>query len=680
MKPGRNDPCFCGSGKKYKKCCDGRVEAHAETATRNNPVRGDMPTSVEIDLLIALFNAGRYAQLESSSRLLIEQYPDSGFAWKALGISLQAQGKDAVPASRKATEFLPDDAEAHNNLGNALLTLGQVEGAVASYRRTLAIKPDLAEAHYNLGNSLRALGQDDNAVASYRRALEIKPDYLQAHNNLGNALRDLEQVDNAVASYRRALEIQPDYVQAHNNLGNALRDLGQGDNAVASYRRALEIKPDYADAHTNLLFSLSENTADAVTLFAEHCRYAEQFEAPHRANWSRHANSLDPERPLRIGFVSGDLRDHAVAYFIEPALVYLSSRPELTLHAYYNHNIDDSTTRRLREYFAQWSPISYLSDAALAEKIRADNIDILIDLSGHTAGNRLLTFARKPAPVQASWMGYPGTTGLQGMDYYLTDRVFLPQAQFASQFTEEFVYLPAYASFLPAKDAPAVNALPALSNGHVTFGSFNRRSKINPSVIALWSQLLRALPDSRMLLAAMPEGGKYDTLIDRFAQEGIARERLSFHANCGMDAYLELHHQVDICLDTFPYNGGTMTLHALWMGVPTLTLVGSTAAGRAGASILDHAGLETFVANDAAEFVRKGMSWGGNLAALSDIRTGLRVRFAQSAMGQPELVAEAMQRALRIMWQRWCAGLPAASFEVTPQDSGYKYRPLEGAM
>jgi protein O-GlcNAc transferase len=330
----------------------------------------------------------------------------------------------------------------------------------------------------------------------------------------------------------------------------------------------------------------------------------------------------------------------------------------LSLHAYSNHAIEDAVTQRIKGHFAYWHSIVSLSDEALAEKIRADSIDILIDLSGHTAGNRLLAFARKPGPVQVSWIGYPGTTGLQAVDYFLTDRFCLPPGQFDDQFTEKIVYLPACTPFMPSNEAPLVNALPALNNGFVTFGSFNRLSKLSPSVIALWSQLLRALPDSRIVLGAVPQDG-YDALIDSFAQEGIVRERLSFHPKCG------LHHQVDICLDTFPYNGGTTIWHALWMGVPTLTLAGNTVAGRSGAAILGNSGLEVFIAHDPADFVQKGLLWSVNLAALSDIRTELRERFTQSAVGQPALIAAGLERALRSMWQRWCDGLPPAVLDVS---------------
>jgi len=627
MKPGRNDPCPCGSGKKYKKCCMEKIDAAAPKPF----VKGAAPTMAECNQLVVLFNAGHIAELESQVRLLLERYPDSGFAWKTLGVALQLQGKDSLLALQKATEHLPNDAEAHSNMGNTLLDMGRL----------------------------------DEAEASYRRALKIKPDFAEAHSNLGNILKELGRLDEAVTSYQRALRIKPDIAMAHYNLGNALQDLGQLDEAVASYRRALKINPDYVEAYHNLLFCLSHSEGvKAQTLFAEHVRFGEQFEPSLRANWPRHTNLRNPERPLRIGFVSGDLRDHSVAYFIEPVLAYLSKYPQLSLYAYSNNASEDAVTKRLQEYFGYWHPVSGMADEALAEKICADSIDILIDLSGHTAKNRLLVFARKPAPVQASWMGYLGTTGLRSMDYYLADHFFLPDEKFRALFTEKIVYLPAIAPFMPSEESPQVNALPALRNGHVTFGSFNRLSKLNPSVIALWSQLLRALPESRMVLGAIPEDG-YNTLIHLFAQEGIVRERLSFQPKCGTAAYLALHHQIDICLDTFPYSGGTVTNHALWMGVPTLTMPGNASPSRVGATYLSYVGLEGFIAQDAEDFVKKGLNWAQDIEALARIRMELRGRFEQSALSQPALIAESLERVLRIMWQRWCEHLPPIDLDVS---------------
>ncbi|MBI4809585.1 MAG: tetratricopeptide repeat protein [Nitrosomonadales bacterium] len=620
------------------------------------------------NLAALLLDLGRLEEAEASWRNALRFDAGNVEALSNLGNLLQKMGRlgEAETIHRRVLEMGAHLGEAHYYLANALMGLGKLEEAEACYRQALQIKPDLAEAYGNLGTLLHDLGRLDEAEACYRQALQAKPDYAEAYSNLGSTLSALGYQDRAEASYRQALQIKPDIAEAHSNLGSLLHDLGRLDEAEASLRRALVIKPDFSKAYSNLLFCLNQNAnVDAKTLFAEHCRFGERFEAPFIVQRPRHRNSRDASRRLEIGFVSGDLRDHAVAYFIELVIEHLSGFSQLSLHAYSTHNINDSVTQRLRGYFAHWHSVAALPDAALAEKIRADGIDILIDFSGHSAKNRLPVFARKPAPVQATWMGYPGTTGMQAMDYYFSDCFALPPGQFDDQFTEKIVRLPASAPFLPSRNAPPVNDLPALNNGYVTFGSFNRMSKLSPAVVALWAQLLRALPDSRMVLGGMPEDGKYEMLIDCFTREGIARERLDFHKRSGMGAYLDLHHQVDICLDTFPYNGGTTTLHAFWMGVPTVTLAGDTAAGRTGATVLGHVGLESFIARDAADFVRKASSWAGNLAALSNIRAGLRDRFSESAIGRPEIIAEGLARALRIMWQRWCADEPPISFEVT---------------
>ena len=681
----------------------GRLDEAAASYRNALEIEPDF-VEARVNLGNTLNELGRPDEAEACYRQAIQIRPDSALAHHNLGISLHDRGRpdEAEASFRRALELNPDYADAHNNLGIVLMGLGRLNEAEASFRRALMSNPDFTPAHSNLGVVQKDLGRLDEAIASCRRALEIDPEYAEAHNNLGTMLMSLGRSEEAEASYRRAIQADPEYAKAHINLsgvqknlgrldeamascrraleinpeyaegllaqGNVLQDLWRLDGAVESYRRALQIKPDFAAARSNLLFCLShDETVDAQELFAEHCRFGEQFEAGQRANWPQHSNSRDPERGLQIGFVSADLYNHSLAFFIEPVLAHLAAFPQLSLHAFYNHAIEDLVTQRLRKHLTHWHAIAGLTDELLAQEIRNAGIDILIDLSGHTAGNRLLTFARKPAPILASWMGYPGTSGMQAMDYYLADRFFLPNERFGEQFTEALVHLPASAPFLPFDGAPAVNVLPALSNGHVTFGSFNRASRISRSIVALWSQLLRALPSSRLLLAGMPAAEKEDTLIEWFAQEGIERDRLSFHVRSDMDRYLGFHHQVDVCLDTFPYNGGTTTLHALWMGVPTLTLAGNTPASRSGACVFGHVGLEAFVAHDAEDFVHKGLFWAGDLAALQDIRAGLRERFASSAMAQPALIAVGLQRALQIMWQRWCKSLPPEPFEVAGQ-------------
>jgi predicted O-linked N-acetylglucosamine transferase (SPINDLY family) len=728
-KPSRNDPCPCGSGKKYKHCCLIRV--------KNSPSGQSSESTLLANILqnaLEHHQSGRLSQAEALYRKILQIEPNHPDALHLLGmiayqvgnsevaaeligkaisvyptapmynnIGLVYQAQDkldlAVTHFRNALSLKPDYAEAFCNMGNALKELrnygeafdcytqalllkpvyaeahnnlatvlhsqGNLAKAVEHFLKALSINPDFAEAHSNLGIALRDQGNLGDAVKHFYKALAIKPDFFEAYNHMGSALHFQGNLDEATQFYRKAISINPNFAEAHNDLGTALQAQGKLDAAIECYRKAISIKPDYADAYNNLLFCLSHMEGiSAQTLFTEHIHFGDHFEAPLVASWKQHSHSQDPERCLQIGFVSGDFLNHPIAQFIEPVLAHLTGSSKLSLHAYVNHVIDDSTSKRLRGYFANWHPISALDDSTLAQKIRDDRIDILIDLSGHTAKNRLLTFARKPAPLQASWMGYPGTTGLRAMDYYFTDRFSLPAGLCDDQFTEKIVRLPANAPFLPCKDAPPVNTLPALTNGYVTFGSFNRLSKLSQSVVALWSQLLRALPDSKMVLGGMPEDGKYQLLIEWFALEGIARERLSFLGRCGMNIYLNLHQQVDICLDTFPYNGGTTTCHALRMGIPTLTLAGDTLPGRVGAAVLSHVGLEDFVALDKSDFVQKGLFWTGKLDELANLRFQLRERFRLSALGRPEVIAAGVERALRIMWQRWCAGLATESFEV----------------
>lgn len=644
-----------------------------------SPLRKALPAPREIEKLVGRYKQRRFTEAEALARSLTLRFPWHGFGWKMLGVLIQVQRgpQDALLPMQTATEVWPDDAEAHVNLGIVLKALGRLTEAEASFQRVLEIAPTNAEAHNNLGIICKGRGRLIDAEDHYRRALKTKPVFVEAHSNLGNVLKALGRMAEAEASYRRALEIAPEFPEVHSNLGTVLDEQGRAMEAEASFRRALQAAPDDAVLHSNLLFRLSlSETESTASLFAEHCRFGEKFEAPLRALWREHSNSRDPERCLQIGFVSGDFYNHAMASFIEPVLEHMVGHERLSLHAYSNNLTEDEVSLRLRGLVRYWHEVAHLSDAALAEKVRADGIDILIDLSGHTDKHRLLSLARKPAPVQVSWMGYPGTTGLSGMDYYLTDRFLLPPGQFDQQFTEKLAYLPANAPFLPSVDAPPVNELPALRNGYVTFGSFNRPNKISRAVIAMWAQLLHALPTSRMVLGAMPQDGQYDTLIGWFADEGIARQRLSFHSRTGMPGYLALHHQVDVCLDTFPYNGGTTTLHALWMGVPTLTLAGSTVAGRTGAGILGHVGLDKFVVRDASALVEEGLVWANRLPELAILRAELRERFAQSAIGQPALIAAGLTRTLRTMWQRWCADLPTESLDA----NGASVQNMHGAM
>ncbi|HWS63858.1 MAG TPA: tetratricopeptide repeat protein [Steroidobacteraceae bacterium] len=555
--------------------------------------------------LLTLIEQRRFDEARSQAAAMTEQFPGHGLGWKILGamLWLAGSGDDALAAMRTSARLMPTDAETHSNLGMILAKMKRFEEGDAYLNKAIEIDPCFAAARYRQGMSYELQGRYAEAAASLRSAIALRSSSLTVDDEHG---------------------------------------------------------------YSNLLYLLSyDPEIDADALFAEHRRVGELFEADARAHRPRHRNLPDPDRRLQVGLVSGDLRNHAVATFLEPVLAHLCHGAKLDLHAYSNCALEDDVTARLRGYVKHWNSIADITDTVLARKIMDDRIDILIDLSGHTGLNRLRTFARKPAPIQVSWIGYPGTTGLRCMDYCFADRHWLPPGRFDKHFTEKLAYLPADAPFQPHVSSPAVNPLPALATGALTFGSFNRMSKISAAAVRLWSALLRALPETNMILAGMPAEGEQAHLIEQFAVNGVARERLTFHGRRNMEDYLELHHRMDICLDTYPYTGGTTTYHALWMGVPTLTVAGPTAAARQGAAIMGQIGLDGFTAADDADFVEKGIYWADHLAALAGVRAGLREQCRQSPVLQPHVIVDALERALRRMWQRWCAGLPPESFEIT---------------
>lgn len=591
------------------------------------------PTQKEIDAVAALLAQNRLDEVEREARLMMQDCPRHAYGYKALGVAFHRRG--------------------------------QIAPAAEAMTMAADLDPNNAETLSNLGLLLKHLRRLDEAERWLRRSLELNPKNTDAHNNLGIVLIDMVRMADAEGSARAALSFNGKNPRAWNTLGVALQHQNRMREAVEAYRRVLSLEPDNDGVYSNMLFAMSQMEGiDAATLFDEHRRFGEHVESRLRQHAAAHANSRDPGRPLRVGFLSGDLRYHAVASFIEPVLERLAGRPGLTLHAYHNHVDFDQVSQRLCTYMTQWRDVIGLDDAALDECIRQDGIDILIDLSGHTAHNRLAVLARKPAPVQATWIGYPGTTGLQAVDYYLTDRLILPPGQFDHLFTEKLVQLPVSAPFQPELGAPDVGPLPALAKGHVTFGSFNRISKIGRNVIAAWGRLLRALPDAQLLVAGVPANGGADQLLAWLAEEGVDAARVRLQPRCGLLEYLDLHNQVDIALDTFPYSGGTTTLHALWMGVPTLTLAGDTAAGRQTVCILEHSGLQQYIAVDADDFERKGLALSRDLGALAELRASMRGRFALPSSEFLTQVANGLEQALRQMWQRWCQGEPTASFEV----------------
>ena len=505
-------------------------------------------------------------------------------------------------------------------------------------------------------------------MASYRLAIASRPGYADGWCNLGSALRAVGDYPGAIESYAQALALNPGFAKAHYNLGHVLQTLGRLDDAGQCYRRALQAQPHYPEAYSSLLFSTLHNgKLLAAEILAEHVRFGEQYEAPWRDHWPLHGNNRDPERRLRVGFVSGDLFQHPVAHFVASVWQALD-RQQFQLHVYAQQVQWDSFSEDLRQLADAWTNVQPMDDATLAARIQADGIDILIDISGHTAHNRLCMFARKPAPVQASWIGYPGSTGLRAVDYYLFNGFAAPAGLLDGQFVEALVRLPSPSPLMPPAGSPDVAPLPALARGYVTFGSFNRPSKLGPETLSLWSQVLLAVPESRLLLGHIDDQGLRDEISARLSALGINGERVQFLSHLPMLDYLAAHAQLDIVLDSTPYTGGATSRLALWMGVPVLTLFGPSLPQRQGLGLNAAIGLPDWAAADTQAFVQKARDMAADLPALAALRAGMRARLAASPLMHPQQRARGVELALRGMWRRWCAGLPPAAFAVNGSD------------
>ena len=570
----------------------------------------------------------------------------------------QVQTDEALQHYDRAILLMPELARAHFNRGNILLERGDAAGALDAYMKAAKYKPDSAAAHYNLGNAFAALSRHEAAATSYRQAIALKPDFADAHVALGGALEELGGLEAAIESCRQGLAISPDYAEAHYTLGRALSVLGRLDEAAASFYRALALKPDYADARDSLLFMHNYRGDQSAEIMLSEARLYGEMVARQARPYTAWNNSPDASRCLRVGFVSGDLRNHPIGYFAENVMAALASgfSDRVALFAYLTRDCEDKITERIKASCSGWCPVVGFADAQLAERIRADSIDILIDLSGHSADNRLPVFAWKPAPVQVSWLGYFATTGVAAVDYFVGDPWTLPASE-EINFTEKVWRLPeTRLCFTPPDVALAVSPLPALRDQHVTFGCFNNLSKMSESVVALWARVMNAVPGSCLFLKAgqFMEASVQQSVTARFAVHGIDAGRLILESYAPRAAYLAAYQRVDIALDPFPFPGGTTTVEALWMGVPVLTLAGERFLSRQGVGLLMNAGLSDWVASDPDDYVARALAHAGDLPRLSTLRGNLRAQVLASPIFDAPRFAKHFEIALRGMWQHWC--------------------------
>lgn len=565
--------------------------------------------------------------------------------------------KNALAAFQKALAIDPEYSNAHFNLGNTWHRLGDQKAAQAEYERALALKPDFVDAEVALGALLDDLREYELACSHYRRALSIRPNFVQAHCNLGKSLRDLGRFVDAVACFEHALTLDPYYADAFVNLGTVLGDLGEQKRAIECYRQALARSPGNLAARSNLLFILNYEGAHAGISAIEEAERFGSIAAQKAVRYTQWNTSTRLNRCLRIGFVSGDFRSHPVSYFLEGVLAALakSCAGRLEFVAYNNHGFEDDVTHRLKTLFHLWRTCTGLADAEMAARIHDDAIDVLIDLSGHTASNRLPVFAFKPAPVQVSWLGYFATTGLHAIDYLIADPWTLLASEEKS-FVERIWRLPdTRLCFTPPPFDIPVSDLPAKDCGTITFGCFNNSAKITDSVIAVWAQVLREVPNSRLLLKSpqLKEEHIRVGIQGRFAKHHIGGSRLLFEGLSPRNEYLAAYNKVDIALDPFPYTGGTTTAEALWMGVPVLTLAGQSFLARQGVGILTNADLTEWIAESEEDYVQKARSHAADLQKLGALRSTLRVRVLASPLFDAARFAKNFEVALFDMWQTW---------------------------
>ena len=615
------------------------------------------------ELGLARAEAGLPEAAEAAFRKALSLRPDYWEAHNNLGVFLQRAGRaeEAVASLRKTLELEPRSPEVLTNLGMALRAWGLAEEAVRSYRDSLALRPGDPGTLINLGNALADLSRNEEAIDCFRAVLASAPNHAVAHYNWGSVQSLCGRPGDAAKRFRAALAAEPRFAEAECGLASALRDAGDIQESIAACRRALELDPGHVDVHSQLLFSLLHSSSvTPLQVFDEHREWARRHAASVSPISPGHSNPRVPERRLRIGYVSGDFRRHSVAQFFEPVLDR-HDRAGFEIFCYYNAPQADATTERLRRRADGWRDIAPLGDDAAAERICADRIDVLVDLSGHTRFSRLLMFARRPVPVQMTWLGYAETTGLTAIGYRITDEIADPPESLAS---ETLLRLPqGFLSYRPPVEAPPVEAPPSTGGGYVTFGSFSNLGKLGPDVIELWGRILAAVPGSRLLVKALsladPETKAFTE--QRLLAHGVAPGRFDCApGTSGLAEHLAAYHRVDIALDPFPYNGTTTTCEALWMGVPVVTLAGTRHAGRVGASLLARLGMEDMIADSPETYMDKAVALARDPARLAALRAGMRDRIAASPLMDAGRFTRDLEQAYRWAWRRWCENPDAA--------------------
>lgn len=601
--------------------------------------------------------AGRFAEAEAVYREILGADPTNASALHLLGVLANQLGhpQASIELISQAIQIEPNAPSFHSNLGVAYQGLGRLEEAASCYARALALRPDHVDALNNQGVVLQALGQSEAALANFERSLKLRPNHAETVTNAAISLRVLGRLGEAEAMLRRALKLQPRNADALTNLASTIQVAGRLEDAVVAWRRAMELRPDSATAHSGLIFVLDLLPEAEEQARVERQRWNERFGQRWRTEPLPHPNLPDPERRLRVGYVSADFYQHSAALAIMPILRD-HDRSQVEIVCYSGVIAPDALTAEAQSLADVWRHVPTLTDDQVAAQIQADGIDILVDLSGHSAGSRLPVFARKPAPVQVTAWGYAAGTGLDAIDAFLADPVMVPPEQRA-RFAEEVIDLPCILCFEPPANAPPVGPLPAATTGGVTFGSFHRLPRLMDAVLDLWARIVAAVPDSRMLLKAsgLDEPVQQARIIAAFAKQGVAAERLTLLGGSPRLEHLATYQRVDLQLDTFPQSGGITTLEGLTMGLPAVTLLGDTIGGRTTGSFLTVLGLPELIAETPEAYLETAIRVAQDLDWLAEQRATLRERLLASPIGDTRRYTRAVEDVYRSLWRRWCA-------------------------
>ena len=609
-----------------------------------------------LDLAVQNHKKNNFQVAENLYKEVLEINPnhfESIFLLGTLSIAIKNFDR-AIQLLNQAILIQPDHAQSHNNLGVVFKELGEIQKAMSCYEKAINIQPNYADAHNNLGVVFRELGEVQKAISCYQKAISIQPDYADAHYNLGNVLDKLNKHQEAIICYEKVIQINPNYVAAHYNQGNALKELGEFKKAISCYQKAINSKHNYAPAYNNMLFTLLylEKT-DSKYYLSKTKEFRSSLKPINNDLLLKYQFNIKPKK-LRIGFVSGDFREHPVGFFLLDTLNHLKNN-DLELIAYSNSQIEDSLSIKLKSHFTIWHEIASQSNMNVINKIRKDGIHVLVDLSGHSEKNRLPIFINKPAPVQVSWVGYPGSTGIPEIDYLIGDPFVTPE-NMNGHFTEKIFRLPNIWVCFTAPDFDVqISDLPVIKNGYVTFGSFNHLSKINDEVISLWSKILKSIPNSKIFLKTKQLNNSYlkEKIISKFKENGINLNSIILEEGTSRSKLLNSYNKVDIALDPFPYSGGVTSLEAIWMGVPVLTKKGFKFASRTTESIIHNSGMSDWVANDENEYVKKAIKFSTNLELLTGINKSLRQVALESPLFNSTLFAKQLNNAFWEMWNNF---------------------------